>query len=291
MNKTPYTVGVALILCASLALNWKQYTDAKDQRLKFEQDASGLNDRLTRTEKALASAKESQNISRRAEVAVVNQQAAAAPAQLPQKQAPTQDPALLAKKEALRRMDRKAQFDLTYGDLFRRLKLNPEEVEKLKDLLIARQDASKDIDELAKQFNIDRATNPKAYQDLVQRVMGEREQEVRALLGDKNFVQYVEFNQATAQRAIVVPLKVALSYGEAPLTDEQSDRLVALMKQEKPGPGAVTPNDQTVAQAAEFLGPQQLSALRQIQTQNRVRSELRSLESSPGSGARPGDGR
>ncbi|MEP6662365.1 MAG: hypothetical protein ABJC04_01760 [Verrucomicrobiota bacterium] len=128
------------------------------------------------------------------------------------------------------RTQQKTMIDMMYGQLFKEMKLTPEQSEKLHDLLLDQQMVNMekgmaimrdgaDKEEITKTF----AEDKKSF-----------ENDVKDLLGDENFSQYQDYTKSLPDRMALTQLKS--QFGDNPLTESQSTQLLALMKEERQRP-------------------------------------------------------
>jgi hypothetical protein len=110
----------------------------------------------------------------------------------------------------------------------------------------------------------------------------EREDGIRALLGDEGYRQYLDFSRQEPARTLTSELGRALYFTSAPLNSEQARQLTQLFvqgsasyQQGKKVDLAAVDWEQAIAQAQSFLSPPQLSALRENYAQRRLSQDLR----------------
>ena len=116
-------------------------------------------------------------------------------------------------------------LDRTYATLFAQLKLAPEEIELIKDLM-AEHRLSKDIAELQEgSFKQDMRTREK-----VKILAGRTEQEIANniadLLGTERYETFVYYQNTLQQREEVEKIEHMFSYQAEPLTSDQKELLI-----------------------------------------------------------------
>lgn len=204
-------------------------------------------------------------------------------------------------------LQQKAALDGRYADLFRRLKLSPDQVNRLKDLLVERQSVGLDVMAVAREQGLDGRNSRDQLRTLMQEGEAAVNGEIQSLLGAEGYAAYQSYEQTQPQRNVVDQLQTRLSYSAAPLSEGQSDQLVRILAATSPASGnrgggglgalnvvaaagrggagiaqvagmavgataAVT--DASVAQAQAVLAPAQVEALKQIQAEQQAQRQL-----------------
>jgi len=179
-----------------------------------------------------------------------------------------------------------------YGPLFRELNLTPEETEKFTQLVGDEWLKGSDMGSSLTQGNAD----PAGARQAVTSAFGENEDQLQSLLGQAGYARYKEFSQEVPAQTTVKLLNNQL--GDSPLTDDQSARLLQIVKAEPytsthgiageldtaffGSPEDVDKHFQQVAesnqrildQAASFLTPQQLTTLATLQSNSMTAQKL-----------------
>ncbi len=196
----------------------------------------------------------------------------------------------------------KSALDLRYADLFRRLNLAPDQVDRLKDLLVERQSAAADVMAAAREQGMDGRANRDELRQLVQSTQADSEEAIRAFLGEGGYNDYKTYEQTQPQRALVSQLETKLSYGGSPLQAAQMDQLVRILAETSPqqggggrgagmmnfvgagrgfdsgGPmpmggafsGGVQITDEAITRAQGVLSQSQLQSLKQMQVEQQA---------------------
>jgi len=178
----------------------------------------------------------------RAEVGPLRQRVAANGSKTEQ---PTTGIEKLMSDPAMKEYIRQAQADKIrslYSDLFKELKLTPEQSDNFLQLFTDLASRG-----MAKYMNTAQGTPDQATADPANDLAGQ----VRALLGDTNFSRFVEYSQEIPARTTVNLLNTQL--GQAPLNADESARLIQVIKAE---PANLTTGI-TGAPDKAFLGSQQ----------------------------------
>jgi len=180
----------------------------------------------------------------------------------------------------------KSRLDLFYGPLFKSLNLPADRLDRFKDLLVDLDLIYNDVREAMKieEHNIP----PDQRRDYVKQLDGELlppvDDKIKALLTDREYVQFVDFNEDLPQWLTANAVARALQSTDTPLTDEQANLLVVLLRGGQPksthywwiemyyasGLGVVSNRYNTITapiieKAKGILLPAQMDALRQVQ--------------------------
>lgn len=205
-------------------------------------------------------------------------------------------------------LQQRAALDGRYADLFRRLRLSPAEIDRLKDLLVERQSTPMDVMNAARAQGVG---SREEIRQLLQESTAAVDAEIASLLGPERYTQYQNYEQTQSQRNLVGQLESRLSYSAAPLQDAQAEQLVQILAETSPatnaagglaasvvnfvsragaatapvaalapaavsiglGPGAVITDD-TIARAQGVLAPDQLNALKEIQAEQQAQQKM-----------------
>ncbi len=192
----------------------------------------------------------------------------------------------------------KSRMHLFYGEIFEQLRLNPEERERLTELLVDAQQARGDGFRAAVASGIDPYAQPESIKKGVIRAQSEALKEIETMLGPDRYRSFREYETTFAERATVERLRRSLSYSLEPLTPEQSRHLARVLSEtgstsnrpyrHGPGPQIVAGlrppdapaaiSDAAVQQATTILTPIQLQALRRLQEAQRAERTLRTTQ-------------
>jgi RNA polymerase sigma factor (sigma-70 family) len=170
-----------------------------------------------------------------------------------------------------------------YAPLFTELALSPDDVEKFTQLVGDKWLKASDTGSKLVSGNADPAATPQA----MAKAYDENNDQLQSLLGPAGYARYNEFNQEVPAQTTVKMLNNQL--GNSPLTDDQSARLIDIVKAEpytathgingeldaaffgsqddidKYLKQVTDTNQRILDQAAGFLTPQQLAALATLQ--------------------------
>lgn len=214
-------------------------------------------------------------------------------------------------------------LDARYAALFKKLQLAPAELEKLKSLLMDKQNVPMDVMNAAIAAGLNPRDNSADYSNLMRTSQAEVEAAIQSALGEAGFADYRQFEQTQVQRALAGQLAQRLSYTDSPLTDAQTEALIRILAETAPanasgpattvavrqginvgGPAGTTAvatsfainsssaiTDAAIQRAAGLLTPTQLQALtslqQQQQTEAQLINEMRKQVPAPAPGAGP----
>jgi hypothetical protein len=187
----------------------------------------------------------------------------------------------------------KGSLDQRYASLFRQLRLSPTDLDKFKDLLVEKQMSAVDALRVAQSRGM--TSNPAEMAGLMNKVQGEMDDSIHALLGEQGFQTFQDYNQNIASYGLLDQIERRLSYTNAPLQATQSEALLQILKtttqpsalERAPGAGSMAGfmqtfaggnaltasltqrpiTDATVDAAKGVLTAPQVDALRQLQTE------------------------
>lgn len=179
-----------------------------------------------------------------------------------------------------------------YAPLFTELGLTPDDVEKFTQLVGDKWLKASDMGSKLVSENAD----PAASQQAMAKAYDENNDQLQSLLGPAGYARYTDFNQEFPAQTTVKMLNTQL--GNSPLTDDQSARLIDIVKAEpysathgidgeldaaffgsqddidKHFKQVTETNQRILDQAASFLTPQQLSALATLQSNSLTAQKL-----------------
>jgi hypothetical protein len=193
------------------------------------------------------------------------------------------------------RQQQRVMVEQLYTPLIKQLGLSSDEADKFKTLIT--DNMAKGAEKASSMFSGDAATNRAAMFSGMADEQKNLDQELKNLLGDTGFKQYQDYQQTVGERTQLNQFKQQLAT-DNPLSDQQTDALLALMKDEKkkiattagldsPGKNqdqakleAMLSDDQTgklmqsqetinqnvFQRARDFLSPEQLDAFGKFQT-------------------------
>ncbi len=195
----------------------------------------------------------------------------------------------------------KAQVDRTYGPLFKSLNLSPQQLQQFQSLLAEKQQALGDVLAAARAQGVTPQSDPAAFRQLVMQAQNQVDTSIQQTLGDAGFQQYQQYQQTLPERNTVNAVAQQLSYTQTPLTDDQTNQLVALLAQTQPqtagngtagtgtsegglnlrqlltGGGTAPVTNDAVTLAAGVLSGPQVQALQAVQQQQQAEQQMRQL--------------
>lgn len=198
-------------------------------------------------------------------------------------------------------------LDNRYAALFRRLQLKPDELEKLRNLLVERQASAMDAF-AAVRFGESGPADPVDLRRLVEQAQAEIDTNIHALLGDQRFQQYQDFDRNGFAYSVADQLERRLSYSSSPLLPEQAEEIARILAETAPAPtpgaerrgtfaiatagsgpvplpmgnadfvfsagGQPLISDEALIRAADILTPEQLGGLRDLQAEQQASSQV-----------------
>jgi len=177
----------------------------------------------------------------------------------------------------------KDRLDLFYGHLFKSLSLTASQLEPFKNLLVEKELLKIDTIEAQQTVGLPAQENRRLLREGLDQGQQKVDAEIKAVLGDARYIEYLQYRedlvQWTAVNAVVQKLKATAT----PLTDEQAQRLVVLLRRsllkiKSPytfdvgfGSGVFSSHvgsaltERVFQSAGEFLYAPQVEVLRQLQ--------------------------
>lgn len=198
--------------------------------------------------------------------------------------------------QRLMAVQQKAALDSRYAALFKSLSLTPEQLDRLKNLLVDKSTAMADVMMAAREQGINPRQDREAFRQLVEETQADIDAAIRSTLGETAFAQYQDYERTLPQRSVVEQLEQRLSYTSTPLTSEQSNQVLAILAASPSAPsasGGPTVNlggrgplgpftargnaditEQALQQSAGVLAAPQIEALRQLQQEQQAQRDL-----------------
>ena len=199
--------------------------------------------------------------------------------------------------QKLMTIQQKAALDSRFASLFKSLNLSPADLEKFKSLLVEKQAAVIDARVAARGQGLTGPENRDALRQIIANAQAEVDNTIRSTLGEATFAQYQTYEQTQSERNLVNQLQQRLSYSASPLTDTQSNQVVALLaannsannqgtnsstptgprnnfSQFRNSGGNVPITDAVIASSQSILTSTQLSALTQLQQEQQAQAQL-----------------
>ncbi len=136
------------------------------------------------------------------------------------------DPAM---KEMIR-SQQKTMMKSMYGSLFKELNLPAEQQKKLTELLLDAQMSS--VENMGDLFKSEGDARTNAINAVAEKQKATQEQ-IKALLGDEKYAQYEDYQKTLGDRMVLNQFQQQSAGTETELRDDQMQRLVALIKEER----------------------------------------------------------
>jgi hypothetical protein len=145
------------------------------------------------------------------------------------------------------RQQQRAMLDQSYSPLVKQMGLQPDEAEQFKDLLA--DNMAKGAEKATALLGGESATN---RAELMAKLAEEQkgfEEQVRSFLGESRYAQYQDYQQTVGERTQLNQFRQQLA-GDNAVTDQQTEQLLAFMKEAKQaGGGLDQPQDAASMQA------------------------------------------
>lgn len=135
------------------------------------------------------------------------------------------------------REQQRTLLDQLYSPLVRQLGLSPEEAERFKDLVA--DNMIKGMERGTSLLGSESSTNRAAMLGKLAEEQKSFEEQVRGLLGESRYAQYQDYQQTVGERTQLSQFRQQFAGGENSLTDQQTEQLLAFMKEEKHAVNAV----------------------------------------------------
>lgn len=187
----------------------------------------------------------------------------------------------------------RVRLDTLYAPLFQKLQLPDDALDRLKDLIVEKQQMRSDAANAARASGVNRQL-PAFYQAIDETESATNNQ-IKGLLGDAGFSRYVDYERTFSSRTTVNQLRDSLNQTAEPLTLAQQEQLVDLIaRTAPPRPDATTGLSSEVGgglfpepvsgiataaieESRAFLSPSQVGALSRLQTQMALHRRLLEL--------------
>lgn len=129
------------------------------------------------------------------------------------------------------REQQRLMLDQLYGPLTKQMGLSPEESEQFKNLLA--DNLVKSTEQATALLGGESSTN---RAEKMARLAAEQkgfDEQVRTFLGETRYAQYQDYQQTVGERSQLNQFRQQFAVGENALTDQQTEQLLAFMKEEK----------------------------------------------------------
>jgi RNA polymerase sigma factor (sigma-70 family) len=177
----------------------------------------------------------------------------------------------------------KERLDLFYGYLFRWLALPESQLDQFKSLLVEKEQLKIETLEAQNAVGLLVRENRGLFREGVDLGQQKVDAEIKALLGEARNMQYLQYREDLVQWSAVNALAHKLRVTATPLTDEQANKLVVLLRSSllrihapftfdiSIGAGFYSGHigsaltERVFRQSAEFLSPPQVESFRRLQ--------------------------
>lgn len=304
------TLGVfvlASLLLGALAVHQNQRLQELGQQLaKLSADRDTVTKQAKETAQRLATA-ESDLAATEAELKKTTTAAASAPR--PASGERRRDPAAMMammdnpSMQNMMATSIKGSLDQRYSALFKKLKLSPASLEKLKELLTERQLSSMDVMRAAASQGLNPMTNKDEIEKMINSAQGESDERIKDLLGSTGYEQFQDFSQNIGSYGLLDQIERRLSFTDNPVASNQSEALLRALIQTTKTPsggpmmgfvqGIAGNNpmfsamsqpqitEQTIAAAQSVLNSSQIEVLKQLQAEQQAqKAAMQAMRSS-----------
>jgi len=160
------------------------------------------------------------------------------------------------------REQQRTMLDQLYSPLIKQLGLQPDEAEQFKDLLA--DNMLKGAEKATSLFGGDSATN---RTEMVAKLTEEQknfDELVRGFLGESRYAQYKDYQLTVGERTQLNQFRQTMGSGNA-LTDQQTDQLLAFMREEKQAGGTAAFDGQDAASMEAMVSGEGIDKILQNQ--------------------------
>ena len=150
------------------------------------------------------------------------------------------------------REQQRMMLDQLYNPLIKKLALTPEEAAQFKDLIA--DNMLKSTEKATSLLGGESATNRTAMIEKLGADQKDFEEQVRGFLGETRYAEYKDYQMTVGERTQLSQFQQQNAGGENALTDPQTEKLRAFMKEEKQAVAAATgqPSPGTAQDAANL---------------------------------------
>lgn len=173
------------------------------------------------------------------------------------------------------KIEQAARIEERYGDLFKQLNLPPDQLAALKDLLIERENAGRDVWASAAAQGL----NPREARDQLRQLTADLQAEVdaniEARFGASTITALDTYNSSASQRAAVNTINQRFTTAGMALNPSQSQQLTRILADTGTQSGrTVLITDATISRAQAVLMPAQVETLKKYQAEQQARQVI-----------------
>ncbi len=176
------------------------------------------------------------------------------------------------------------QLAKIYGPTFAKLKLSPDQIDRMESLLL--EDHENHLDLMAADAALGISETDPASSETREQQLAALHRQEQALLGDQAYTVFSAVSRAEVVRPSVDQIANMTAFSANPLTGEQADQLVQLLAQSsgtfRDGMDASVGSVDwaaVLARAPLFLGPQQVASLQAIALNNQFQNAVKNYVS------------
>jgi len=148
----------------------------------------------------------------------------------------------------------RSRLSFLYGPLFKNLNLSEDRLERFKDLLIESELTGVDLTVALADENIHGKEQVALWDQLSPTLLQEANGKIKAFLTEPEYAQFVDYSEDLPQWMTANEVTRVLQSTDTPLTDEQANLLVVLLRGGQPKSTTIESKDITYA-AGIFAGP------------------------------------
>jgi hypothetical protein len=190
-------------------------------------------------------------------------------------------------------------IDQSYGALFKKMNLSPEQLAQFKDLIADKKQAVIDAIAAAREQGLQ--SNPALFKEALLQASGSLDSQIQQAIGTEAFAQFQQYESTLPERNSVNLVIQDLSKSTSPLSADQVEGLVQILAADHPatsavnigallGSGTVRISNTDIQAASAELSPPQLQAVQQVQQQQQAQQRMNQIlyqqqhPSAPGGG-------
>jgi hypothetical protein len=188
---------------------------------------------------------------------------------------------------AAMKVEQESRIEKRYGALFKQLNLPAEKTEALKNLLVERENARRDVMTTAMSEGLDprNKDNRDQLRTLTDQMQAEVDANIKTTIGEAAYTQLETYKATQPQRAAVSDLNEKLSITSQPLSNSQAQQLTKILTDTGTVTGRnVLITDQTISVARGVLSSPQIDQLIKLQAEQAAQQLIESKTQGGGGG-------
>jgi hypothetical protein len=188
------------------------------------------------------------------------------------------------------KVEQESRIENRYGALFKQLNLPADKIAALKNLLIERENARRDVmaSAIAQKLDPRDPDTRTQLRTLTEQLEAEVDTNIKTAIGDIAYTQLETYKATQPQRSTVSNFNEKLALSGQPLSDSQAQQLTRILSETGTVNGRnVTITDQTISVARGVLMPAQVETLIKYQAQKAAEKIIESKTRGSFSGGGP----